>query len=1477
MNDKKTVTLFVVLFLVISLFTVGSLAPAAESQEKNNQTYRLNRRFDFSEPRVLRNDESYEVKMDGAESMVKDGAPPLPVSSSRILVPYGKEVTNVEAEFKDKELLDREIELEKTQVKVLGKEVEDSTDDTFAKSMYPETKLDYDVMKIRGYRVLTLRLKPVEYYPKKGEVWSYDSADVQIELQEGKRVNELYRGLEKDRKMINDMIDETDHLYTYPDPGSKDTMAEVEYLMVTTSSLESSFQTLIDQKEDRGISTAVELVSDIESSYTGDDTQEKIRNCIEDYYNNNGTVYVALAGDTTDESGNDILPHRGLYADCSAAGGCADEVPSDYYYAGLDGTWDDNGNGVYGEWDDNPDWGMEVWVGRIPAQDTTEADTMINKILSWENGNRTEQHYSICQDDTGNIGDMKRNKIDNTQYSDAVHDLLPSEWSINTDFESNTGGNTVQMYHDGISGSSSGGTPPMFVNHGGHGSPTLYNIGGTYYTRDHVSSLSNDWYPIHASIACTAGTFDGRDNDGGSYTSDRDCLAEEFLKYQNGGYVATFMNTRYGLGTTDGGTGLSGAIDTRLYKGVFSNEYNNLGHAAQWARMSYMQSQGEDEFARWSTQAMNLLGDPEMPVLEEELSVTIDSPAENDIVRESNVTVEWTSKNFVSNEIRIDQEPWVDVGTSTAYTFVDVKDGDHTVQVNTMGAQGGTVTDIVNFTVQTVGVEITSPINGEEFSEPDVTVEWTSEYADYHEIRLDHGVWENVGDSVSHPYTGLEEGEHTVEVRATDVAGYETVDSISFFIDHIPPEIEIHSPSEGQIIENSSVNVEWTGHDETSGIDYYEVRLKGGNWEGVGENTSYTFDLEDGEHTVEVGVYDNLGNSETTNVSFVVDTTSPDLQILSPEDGDTFDKEQVTVEWSGDDETSGIDYYEVRLEGSNWQEVGDNTSSTFNLEEGEYTVDVRAIDNASNSETTTVSFMVDTTSPDLQILSPEDGATVDEEQVTVEWSGNDEISGIYYYEIRLEDGEWEEVGDSTTYTFNLEDGSYTLEMRATDNAGNSEIASVSFTVDATLPELKVISPDEGSILNESEVKVEWRGEDDYSGLDFYEIRFEDEVWEGVGESTTYTFNLEDGSYTVEVRATDNAGNNDTTKVSFTVDTTSPDLEITHPSKKSILNESEVEIEWLGQDEISGVNHSEVRLEGGSWEGVGESTSYTFDLEDGEHTLEVKATDNAGNTETTSVSLTIDTVPPTLEIESPEAGVEFEEDSVSVGWSGEPRGTEIVAYEVRIDDKEWIELNESTQHVFEGLENGEHTVEIRAKDQAGNTAVESVDFTVETGQLGIGGTSGGMWYLLPLILIIVIVLVLVVLIVSRRKKEEPDPPAPGAGRRPGGPYPPPSQQDMRQGETEDGGWKEAPGEAPEPSGEPQQRPPRGSAPLEPSTSTEPVPPEPEETPRPETSPTPPPPPAQQSTMQDRICPTCGSQLKWIEENESWYCDNCQEYK
>jgi len=90
-----------------------------------------------------------------------------------------------------------------------------------------------------------------------------------------------------------------------------------------------------------------------------------------------------------------------------------------------------------------------------------------------------------------------------------------------------------------------------------------------------------------------------------------------------------------------------------------------------------------------------------------------------------------------------------------------------------------------------------------------------------------------------------------------------------------------------------------------------------------------------------------------------------------------------------------------------------------------------------------------------------------------------------------------------------------------------------------------------------------------------------------------------------------------------LDTTAPNVKITFPSHE--IRSSTVKTTWTGSDDVSGISHYEVRLDGGSWINIGTSTTYIFSgLRDGSHIIDVKASDKAGNTKQDTVNFTVNT-------------------------------------------------------------------------------------------------------------------------------------------------------------------------------------------------------------------------------------------------------------
>ncbi len=418
-----------------------------------------------------------------------------------------------------------------------------------------------------------------------------------------------------------------------------------------------------------------------------------------------------------------------------------------------------------------------------------------------------------------------------------------------------------------------------------------------------------------------------------------------------------------------------------------------------------------------------------------------------------------------------------------------------------------------------------------------------------------------------------------------------------------------------------------------------------------------------------IGCYSYRGSGSYTITvivtSDVSDTTPPTISITSPSNGATLTTDDVTVTWTGSDADSGINYYEIRIDLGSWINKGTVTSHTFtSLAESGHTVDVHAWDNAGNNNLDSISFTIDlpdTTPPDITITSPSNGALLTSSDVATFWTGSDADSGIDYYEVRIDFGSWINKGTTTSHTFiGLADSSHTVDVQAWDVAGNSNLDSVTFTVDTSGGTEPIVYTFTGSVSQGSDSKqhefsvpvATAKVEVELAFSSSYD--FDLSMWDDQNLRTggwTYTdhsvkITIPNSAYsgysvnpewiTVEPAATSGtwkvgcyaysvSGTYTITVTLSGLDTTPPIVTITSPSDGSIVASTDVNIIWSGSDVGSGIDYYEIRLNGGSWINKGTSTSHTFTgLTDASHTVDLRAWDFAGNDATDSVTFTVDT-------------------------------------------------------------------------------------------------------------------------------------------------------------------------------------------------------------------------------------------------------------
>ena len=245
---------------------------------------------------------------------------------------------------------------------------------------------------------------------------------------------------------------------------------------------------------------------------------------------------------------------------------------------------------------------------------------------------------------------------------------------------------------------------------------------------------------------------------------------------------------------------------------------------------------------------------------------------------------------------------------------------------------------------------------------------------------------------------------------------------------------------------------------------------------------------------------------------------------------------------------------------------------------------------------------------------------------------------------------WVTYLDTTT----LSNGSYTLKATAYDDtvAENVVEVSPSFTIDNQVPvitQFTVANIEYGT--GTSALDRAWFSIDSTANLDFSWNAADDDLLRatltnvpGPGapasdgpSNIAYGWdwssgNFDEGTWNPRLTVYDNSGLSVTETMFIGIDRTGPTIgTITSGSSSGWLSSSSVTLSGLinaiDDGQGSGLAYTEISLDGVSWT-QNTLDSYTLNLNDGSHTISVRATDNVGNIgPTTQISIQVDTEDP----------------------------------------------------------------------------------------------------------------------------------------------------------------------------------------------------------------------------------------------------------
>ncbi len=285
---------------------------------------------------------------------------------------------------------------------------------------------------------------------------------------------------------------------------------------------------------------------------------------------------------------------------------------------------------------------------------------------------------------------------------------------------------------------------------------------------------------------------------------------------------------------------------------------------------------------------------------------------------------------------------------------------------------------------------------------------------------------------------------------------------------------------------------------------------------------------------------------------------------------------------------------------------------------------------------------------------------------------------------------------------------YYYAISAFTDAGESKLsAEISAFADNIKPWIRINSPYNNSITNKSHFMLTWKGNDSQSGLNHFEIRWDNRSWINVGLERSYKIYLGNGKHHIFVKAVDNAGNFNISEIKVLVDTSPPTLKISYPTKDMILNISNFEIHFHVSDNLSGVSRCYFKIDKGLWKTINNDT-LKISVEDGSYVIYLKAVDRAGNIAYKERSFTVDTTPPEIYSISPPSNytLNIKYSNLTIGWLARDN-LGIAYFAIKINNGSWIDLGINETYTVKNPRQENYTILIKVVDLAGNYEIKNI--------------------------------------------------------------------------------------------------------------------------------------------------------------------------
>lgn len=262
--------------------------------------------------------------------------------------------------------------------------------------------------------------------------------------------------------------------------------------------------------------------------------------------------------------------------------------------------------------------------------------------------------------------------------------------------------------------------------------------------------------------------------------------------------------------------------------------------------------------------------------------------------------------------------------------------------------------------------------------------------------------------------------------------------------------------------------------------------------------------------------------------------------------------------------------------------------------------------------------------------------------------------------------------------------------------------------DGQAPQIQILSPSPNEVIGHGYVNIQWSASDEHHDVISSIVHLDGEkVFQenGTGQGSIYLERISRGPHEINISVCDEALNWETSTVWFIVDMDDPIIIILEPERNEWTNYRKVSISWKIEDEYSPIDSTTISItQYGKFDveefDVEDSGRLVIDFDEGLYYLNIDTRDIWGNRGSLGCQFGVDYSDPLVRLPSKDIFINTTE--YLLEWNMTDNVSGISEVDIEIDGKR-ISFGPIHSYLLTNLSEGDHTINLRVEDRAGNIA------------------------------------------------------------------------------------------------------------------------------------------------------------------------------